>query len=83
MNLQKYTKTELINKIKQQNVLNHNLLDKVQKEDSNKNSISNQIKSYFTQIFNLLSLFKDIFIKLTLINFFIQIFKRYKIFRLL
>lgn len=70
-NYQKFTKSELISKLKWTE----------SKVDSNKNSISNQIKSYFTQILNLLYVFKDILIKLTLVSFFIQILKRYRIFR--
>jgi hypothetical protein len=71
MNLQKYTKAELISKFK-----------KIESKNENKQiSILNQFNSYFSQIWNLILTFKNILVKLTLISFFIQIFKKYRIFR--
>jgi hypothetical protein len=72
MNLNKFTKAELITKLKQIKSNNSKLTQ---------NSILIKINSYFSQIWELIITFKNILIKLTLISFFIQIFKKYKIFR--
>lgn len=74
MNLNKYTKAELISKLHQES-------KKIQDSKINQNSILIQINSYFTQIWYLIVVFKNILVKLTLVSFFIQIFKRYRIFR--
>jgi hypothetical protein len=70
MNLNKFTKAELISK-----------LNKNKKMDNINKSILKQIKIYLSQFWDLILTFKDILVKLTLISFFIQIFKRYKLFR--
>lgn len=76
MNLNKFTKAELISK-----------LQNFRKEETNKISDKTQrirsswIKTYFTNIWELFLTFKNILVKLTLISFFIQIFKKYKLFR--
>jgi hypothetical protein len=72
MNFKKYTKDELIRKL--------------QSETSNLNNKQNNLflikfKNYFSQLLNLILKFKNILVKLTLISFFIQIFKKYKIFK--
>jgi hypothetical protein len=77
MNLKKYTKAELISKLKRTE----------SKTDSNKSSnisIFNQAKIYFLQIIDLVLVFKSILIKLTfftiLIKYFIKIYlKKYSI----
>lgn len=69
MNYNKLTKAELICKI-------NNIKKSTNKSDSIKG-----IKGYLLQIWELIITFKNILIKLTLISFFIQIFKKYKIFR--
>jgi hypothetical protein len=74
MNLNKYTKADLISKL-------HKESKKQPDSKPNQNSILNQINLYFSQIFDLIMVFKNILVKLTLVSFFIQIFKRYKIFR--
>ena len=74
MNLNKYTKAELISKL-------HKDSKKIQDSKSNQNTILIQLNSYFTQIWDLIVVFKNILVKLTLVSFFIQIFKRYRIFR--
>jgi len=73
MNLNKYTKAELISKLHKES----------KKIDSkrNQNTILNKINLYFYQIWDLILVFKNILVKLTLISFFIQIFRKYKIFR--
>lgn len=76
MNLNKYTKAELISKIKK--------LDS--KNDSNPllnnlKNIKNNITDYFSNILKLIITFKNIWVKLTLISLVISIFKKYKIFR--
>jgi hypothetical protein len=76
MNLNKYTKAELISKIK--------------KVDSRKDStnikmfqqnILNTITNYFSQIWELFLTFKNILLKLTLISLIIKIIKKYSMFR--
>jgi len=74
MNLNKFTKAELISKFKK---LEH----KNDSNNNNKNTIINQIKTYLSQILELLLTFKTILLKLTLISFFIKIFTKYRIFR--
>ncbi len=76
MNLNKYTKAELISKFKKLDVKNENI-----NSNLNKNSILSQIKSYFSQIWELMLAFKNILVKLTLVSLLIQIFKKYKILR--
>jgi len=49
--------------------------------DNINKSILKQIKIYLAQFWDLILTFKDILVKLTLISFFLQIFRRYKIFR--
>lgn len=71
MNLNKYSKAELISKFKKLESKNEN----------NINSIINQTKSYFDQIINLILTLKSILIKLTFITLFIKIIKKYSIFR--
>lgn len=70
MNLNKYTKAELISK-----------LNKTTELDTKKGSIINQFKSYLSQIWDLILTFKNLLVKLTLISFFIKIFRKYKILR--
>jgi hypothetical protein len=70
--LNKYTKAELISKIKDS------------KKESKPNLVSNninQIKSYFSQIWDLMLTFKNILLKLTLISLLVNLSKKYKIFR--
>lgn len=74
MNLNKFTKAELINKLRKSDT---------KSDSSTKLTLFNQIKSYLYQIWNLIVSFKNILLKLTLISFFIQIFKKYRIFRTL
>ena len=69
MNLNKFTKAELISKLKNN------------KKEGNPNLIINQIKSYFNQLLDLILTFKNLLIKLTLIGLLIKIFKKYRIFR--
>lgn len=72
MNLNKFTKAELISKLKQ----NNSKLD-----TSKKINFLIKINTYLSQLWDLLNTFKNIIAKLTLISFFIQIFRKYKIFR--
>ena len=72
MNFKKYTKDELIRKL--------------QSETSNLNNKQNnlfliKIKNYFSQLWNLFSVVKNILAKLTLITLIIKIIKKYSIFR--
>jgi hypothetical protein len=69
MNLNKYTKQELINKIKNTN------------KEKSQNSLLAQIKSYFSQIINLFQVLKHLILKLTLISLIINLFKNYRLFR--
>ena len=73
MNLNKYTKAELISKLKTES-------KKIQDSKINQNSILIQIKSYFNQVWELLITFKSLLLKLTLISFIVNLFKRYSIF---
>lgn len=73
MNLNKFTKAELISKIKRTE-------SKIDSNKSSNISIFNQTKTYLSQILDLVLVFKSILIKLTLISFFIQIFNKYRIF---
>jgi hypothetical protein len=67
-NLQKYTKAELISKLKT-------------KQIDNQKSFSEGIKIYFSQILNLIVTFKDLILKLTLISLIIGTFKKFRLFR--
>ncbi len=69
-NLKKYTKTELIERLKS-----------TKESVTNRNTLISQIKTYLSQIWELILTFKGILIKLTLISFFIQIFKKYRLFK--
>jgi hypothetical protein len=80
MDLKKQTKAELISAIKNYQIKKLEQKLDLQKE-SNKNKFFNQIKSYFLQIWNLISTFKDILAKLTFISLLIGLFRKYKIFR--
>jgi hypothetical protein len=70
MNLNKYTKAELISKI-----------SKFKEEKIERRSFFNRLKTYFSSYFNFLLKLKSIIGKLTLISFFIQLFRKYKILR--
>ena len=72
MNLKKYTKAELISKFK--------MLESKNGSKTNPNSIWIKINSYFKQIWNLISTFKNLLFKLTLISLLIKIFNKYRIF---
>jgi len=74
MNLNKHTKAELISKI------NEYKINKLEQK-LHKNNILTKIKSYFVQLWNLISTFKDILAKLTFISLLIGLFKKYKIFK--
>lgn len=65
MNLNKYTKAELISKL-------HKESKKIQDSKIN-------IKSYFNQLWELILTFKSLLLKLTLISLIIKIFKRFSI----
>lgn len=69
MNLNKYTKAELISKLNKST------------NQVNKNSIIIKLKSYLSQIWELILTLKNLLVKLTLITLLIKIFKRYRIFR--
>lgn len=71
MNLNKYTKAELISKFKKLET----------KSNFNQNPIINKINNYFNQLWILILTFKNILLKLTLISLLINIFKKYRIFR--
>lgn len=71
MNLNKYTKAELISKYKQIN----------NSKENNQNSLFNSIKSYFAQIWELIIVLKNILIKLTLVSLFFKVFKNYSLLR--
>lgn len=68
MNLNKYTKAEL-----KQKILDY-------KNESNKNSSINKINSYFSQVWYLFKVFKDILLKLTFISFILKILRKYSLF---
>jgi len=74
MNYNKYSKAELISKI------NDYKINKLEQK-LHKNNILTKIKSYFWQLWNLISTFKDILAKLTFISLLIGLFRKYKIFR--
>jgi hypothetical protein len=74
MNLNKYTKAELISKYK--NLINNSKV--TNSKDNNNNSILNNIRLYFSQLLDMILLFKNILIKLTLISFLIQIFRKHR-----
>jgi hypothetical protein len=67
MNLNKFTKAELISKFKKL-------------ESKNSNNSSN-IKTYFFKILSFILLFKNFLIKITLISLIIKYFKRFTILR--
>ena len=69
MNLNKFTKAELISKFKEL------------KQNNSKTNPNSILIKFNSKIWKLLSIFKNIIAKLTLISFFIQIFRKYKIFR--
>lgn len=73
MNLNKFTKAELISKFKK--------LEHKNDSNNNRNTFLNQIKNYLSQILDLILTFKNILIKITMISFFIKIFTKYRIFR--
>jgi hypothetical protein len=70
-NLQKYNKSELINKLKDLNSKNTN----------SQKSFSGSINNYFYEIINLFITFKNLLLKLTLVSLIIGIFRKFKIFR--
>jgi hypothetical protein len=72
MNLNKYTKAELINKFKR---LDSKLSDNV----INQRSFMDKFRSYWSPIWDFLIRFKTILLKLTLISFLIKIFKKYSL----
>lgn len=74
MNLNKLTKVELISKLKR---------SETKSDSSTKLTLFNQIKSYLYQIWDLITIFKNILLKLTFISLIIQIFRKYRIFRTL
>ena len=80
MDFKKHTKAELISAIKNYQIKKLEEKLDLQKE-SNKNNILTKIKSYFVQLWNLISTFKDILAKLTFISLLIGLFRKYKIFR--
>ena len=67
MNLNKFTKAELINKFK-----------KLENENSNKTYL---IKTYLIKFLNYILLFKNFLLKITLITLIIKIFKKYSLIR--
>lgn len=69
MNLNKFTKAELISKLKQQNVLNHNLIDKVQNVEKKvqEKTWFRAILDYLNEILIILNLIKELFLKITLV----------------
>jgi hypothetical protein len=71
MKLQNYTKAELISK------LNKIKNDKIEQ----KSSIINKLKSYLSKLIELIINFKSILLKITLLTFFMKIFRKYRIFR--
>lgn len=71
MNLNKFTKAELISKIK--NLENNSKI--------NNQNISNIITNYFRHIWELIFTLKNLLLKLTLFSLIIKIFKKYSIFR--
>jgi len=78
MNLNKFTKAELISKLKQNN---SKLVNLDSRNTNKKINFLVKINTYLSQLWDLLSTFKNIIAKLTLISFFIQLSKKYRIFR--
>lgn len=81
MNLNKYTKTELISKLKQQNLLNQNLVDKIQINDK-KVEEKTWFRSFLDvlrEIVNIFNLIKELFLKITLISLLIKFIKKFPI----
>uniref|UniRef100_UPI0031F46F18 hypothetical protein n=1 Tax=Russula emetica TaxID=152958 RepID=UPI0031F46F18 len=78
INLNKYTKAELISKYKEfkSNKENNSKLDIIHKIN-----FLIKINTYLSKIWDLMLTFKNIITKLTLISFFIKIFRKYRIFR--
>jgi hypothetical protein len=76
MNLNKYTKADLISKIE-------NFQNKMNSKSTRTNSkfLINQIKVYFSQIWDLILTFKNLLFKLTLISLIIKYFKKIKLIR--
>ena len=76
MNLKKYTKADLISKIE-------NFQNKMNSKSTRTNSkfLINQIKVYFSQIWDLILTFKNLLFKLTLISLIIKYFKKIKLIR--
>ena len=68
MNLNKYTKAELISKFKKLELKKGPTINQV------------NIKSYFKQLWELLLTFKTLVLKLTLISLILNLYKRYSIF---
>ena len=76
MNLNKYTKADLIRKIENfQNKMNS------KSTRTNSNFLIQQIKIYFSQIWDLILTFKNLLFKLTLITLIIKYFKQIKLIR--
>jgi len=71
MNLNKFTKAELISKFKRLE----------SKNNSNQTSMLTLNKTYFFKILNYILLFKNFLFKITLISLIIKIFKKYSLFR--
>jgi hypothetical protein len=71
MKLQNYTKAELISK------LNKIKNDRIEQ----KSSIINKLKSYLSKLIELIINFKSILLKITLLTFFMKIFRKYRILR--
>jgi hypothetical protein len=76
MNLKKYTKADLISKVE-------NLQNKMNSKSTRTNSkfLINQIKVYFSQVWDLILTFKNLLFKLTLISLIIKYFKKIKLIR--
>lgn len=81
MNLNKFTKAELISKLKQQNVLNQKLIDKVQNVDT-KLQEKSWIRTFLdslNEILIILNLIKELFLKITLLSFLIKLIRKFPI----
>ena len=70
MNLNKFTKAELISKLRR---------SETKSDSSTKLTLFNQIKSYLSSFWDFLLKLKSIIGKLTLITFFLQLFRKYSI----
>lgn len=70
MNLNKFTKAELISRFK-----------KLESKNNNKINEGGNNQTMFSKLIELILTFKNILIKLTLISFIIKIFKKYSLFR--